>query len=327
MRERQLPNGEFTTLLVADDSLSHAFLDSSPFHTTFVLYALSHVDRGLAQDIVSKAVSFLRSEMEFGGVWRYWSTQQYKHDRLGPDLDDTACVSYALKTAGGFKPRNDWAFLSSRDSVGRFRTWISTTPRNRLNPWFRFARFVGSYQARRRMRHIPTPENEDPRWIVLYIEPDDVDPVVNANVLLYLGERPETLPALDFVIRTVLEDSYASLYYEDPLVFYYAVARAYRNSCPRLAGVGEHIVARIAERARRPEELNPMQAAMALSALLTYAPASPLTTGLLDVIMGAQRDDGGWDPEFFYCRLWGGAEITTAFCLEVLARSSNRNEG
>jgi hypothetical protein len=325
-RERQLPNGEFATLLVADDDLSNVYFDSSPFHTTFVLYALLHADRGLVQHMVSKAVSFLRSETEFGGVWRYWSTQQYKHARLPPDLDDTACVSYALKSAGGYRPKNDWAFLSNRDAEGRFKTWIVPTPRNGWNPWFRFARFIGDYQARRRTRHIPIPQPEDQRWIVLYIEPDDVDPVVNANVLLYLGERLQTRAALDYVIRTVLDDSFSSLYYDDPLVFYYAVARAYRESCPRLGTVGDHIVARITERARRPEELNPMQAALALSALLTYAPESPLTTGLLDRIMSTQRIDGGWDPEFFYCKLWGGEDITTAFCLEVLSRWWERRD-
>ncbi len=322
LRSRQLPHGEFATLLGADRQLSNPAFDSSPFITSFVLYGLTHLERALVQDIVAKAASFLLSEMEFGGVWRYWSSRQFKHCRLPPDLDDTACISYALERAGYPPPNNGWAFRSTRDTAGRFKTWIVATRRNCLNPRFVFARSVGFWQSRIRTRAIQTPASEDPRFRIMHIDRDDVDPVVNANAVLYLGERAGTTPAIEFLIETVLDESPAgSLYYEDPLALYYAVARASRHASPRLSGLGMHIVARILDRSKAPEPFNPLQAALAASALVTFDPASTAAAELLDIIVDTQRDDGGWDAHPFY-NVWGSEELTTGFCLEVLARSA-----
>ncbi len=308
-------------MLGADRQLSHPVFDSSPFTTTFVLYALAHVRRATVDEMVRKAAAFLDAEMEFGGVWRYWSTRQHKHARLPPDLDDTACASYALKLAGRRAPHNAWAFLSSRDAAGRFRTWILPNARNRWNLRFAFARAVGERQARERMRAVPVPASEDARFGVMHIDPDDVDPVVNANVLLYLGERSETRAAFDFVARAVREQPGApSAFYEESLALDYAVARAFRHSAPALSELREPILARIERRAAQPAGLTPLHAAMALSALLTFDPNARLAGELLRKILRLQRPDGGWDAYAFY-NVWGSEELTTAFCLEALARS------
>ena len=67
-----------------------------------------------------------------------------------------------------------------------------------------------------------------------------------------------------FIIDTVLHEPSAwSLYYEDSLALYYAVARAFRHSSPRLSILGEHIVSRILERAKGPKSFNPLQASFA----------------------------------------------------------------
>jgi hypothetical protein len=321
LRSRQLPHGEFATLLGADRAMSNPAFDSSPFVTSFVLYGLTHADRAAVDDLVTKAASFLTSEMEFGGVWRYWSSRQHKHSRLPPDMDDTACISFALKSAGFRPPRNGWAFRAARDSAGRFKTWLFPTSRDRMNPWFVFARSVGFCQARLRTAKVETPDSEDLRFRVMHIDRDDVDPVVNANAVLYLGERPETAPAIGFVIDAVRDEPSArSLYYEDALALYYAVARAHRHSSPRLSVLADQIVSRILERGDRLDGLNPLQAAMAASALLTFAPASGLTGRLLRRLLDTQRDDGGWDAYPFY-NVWGSDELTTGLCLEALARA------
>ncbi len=321
LRSRQLPHGEFVTLLGADRRMSEPAFDSSPFVTSFVLYGLTHLERGSVGDLVAKAVSFLRSEMEFGGVWRYWSSRQHKHRRLPPDLDDTACISFALKSAGHPPPDNGWAFRANRDAAGRFKTWVFVTRHNRLDLRFALARAVGFCQARLRTRSVPAPGSEDPRFRVMHIDRDDVDPVVNANVLLYLGERPDTLPAAALVSETVLDAPAGwSLYYEDPLALYYAAARAFRHSSPRLSRLREHVAARITERAANPERLDPLQAALAASALLTFAPASALAGELVRFIRESQRPDGGWNAYPFY-NVWGSEELTTGLCLEVVARS------
>lgn len=315
-----MPHGEFAMLLGTKDGLDDAELDSSPFATAFVLEGLAELDPAPVADLVGKAVSFLRSEMEFGGVWRYWSTRNHKHARLLPDLDDTACISYALKRAAGFRPRNDWAFRSLRDAEGRFRTWLLPASPGSATWWFWPARAVGIVQARLATK-VRSPESEDPRFVVMRIDPDDVDPVVNANVVLYLGESPETLPAIRFVIETVLHERPGfSAFYQDPLALYYAAARTFRHAAPSLAVVREHVVARIEQRCREGEPLNHLQTALAASALLTFARSSPLTAQLVNAIAETQRPDGGWDAAVFYS-VMGSDEVTTGLCLEVLGRA------
>jgi hypothetical protein len=324
LRARQLPNGEFMTLLGQDLRMTNPAFDSSPFITSFVVYALAQLNRALVEDIISNATAFLVSHMEWGGVWRYWSWRQHKHCRLPPDLDDSACISFALKIAGRRPPDNAWAFRGNRDAQGRYRTWLFPRWSNLREPWFLFARAIGFCQARVRCMRVATPPDEDPRFRVMCIDRDDVDPVVNANVVLYLGESTETLPAVEFIIASMRADASAhSLYYQDPLTWSYAIARAYRHAAPRLSVLRESVVNDVTQRAADVNHLNPLQAAIAASALQTFAPESRLIEDLLRLIRDTQRDDGGWDPQAFY-NVWGSEELTTGLCLEALARSHGK---
>jgi hypothetical protein len=155
----------------------------------------------------------------------------------------------------------------------------------------------------------------------MQIDPEDVDPVVNANAVLYLGERSDTVPAIRFIIETVQKKHARwSLYYEDRLALFYAVARAYRHSAPALSVLGNRIADEILERCHQSEKLTPLQAALAAAALLTFAPGSSAAGTLLRLILDSQRADGGWDAFAFY-NVWGSEELTTALCLETLALS------
>jgi hypothetical protein len=158
----------------------------------------------------------------------------------------------------------------------------------------------------------------------MHIDREDVDPVVNANVILYLGERDDTRPAIDFVVSTVLADAMPfSLYYEDPLALYHAVARAYRHGATALGVLRQPILDRIARRTSPLDGLTPLQAALAASAVLTLDPDAPLGRELVRIVRSTQRGDGGWDAYAYY-GVWGSDELTTAFCLEALARASPR---
>jgi hypothetical protein len=329
LRRQQLPHGEFVTLLAPDRKMSDPVFDSSPFVTSFVVYALTHLERAGVEDIARKALAFLRGEMEFGGVWRYWSSRQHKHDRLPPDLDDTSCISYCMRIMRCRVPSNRWAFRYARDGSGRFLTWLLPRWPGPFSPWFWFARSVGVFQARQRARRIGLDGVDDPRFVKVPIVTDDVDAVVNANVVLYLGESKETASAIRYIIDTVQNRmaTLFSIYYEEPLALYYMVGRAHRHASPRLAVLKPAITAAVMERLRGGALFdNPLCAAMAASVLLTYN-ADPKTVGkAAEYVMSTQRSDGGWNAYPFYGSqtrggaVWGSEELTTAFCIEALAR-------
>ncbi len=327
LRAEQLPNGEFRTLVggwaEGQPDLSRAVFDSSPFVTSFVLYALTHAAPGEADEMIQRAVAFLKADMGPGGHWRYWSKAQHKHYRLPPDLDDTACASFALRAAGARVPRNAWVFRQARDAQGRFLTWLS-----HANTTRRSLRLKWSEAEETRLRAggdgpPQSPAQEDPRFNPPVYDPNDVDPVVNANAALYLGEGPLSRPAISYVqqlISSGLPERY-SLYYLDPIFLYHAVARAYRHSVPSFGALGHRIVAEIERGVGRQGRFDtPLIAACAASVLLTFSPGSPALSLAMAQIIEAQQDTGGWPAAPFYL-CWGSRELTTALCLESLLRA------
>jgi hypothetical protein len=165
------------------------------------------------------------------------------------------------------------------------------------------------------------------------IPSDDVDPVVAANAILYLGESNDVLPAITWLINEVRADrSDFSLYYKNPFALYYMVSRAYRHSSPTLIQTREHILAKIISLAGMGWE--PSHAALTIGlatcTLLTFDPESPLVAPAIDAILKLQQLDGSWPISPFYSAqtvlYWGSSELSTAFCLEALARYQALNQ-
>ena len=325
----QLPSGEFKTLLASNSAMSNAVFDSSPFATCFVIYSLCHVDRPDVRHMKESALDFIKSEKEFGGVWRYYGRHQYKHYRIPPDLDDTACASFALKSNDWPTPSNRWIVRANRDSDGRFLTWITPKADTPLSLPVCVVRLLGDIQARWALRQTQRPtEVSDPRLLLTdqdLVPPDDFDPVVAANAILYLGESNDTLPAITWLIREVrAERPDFSRYYKDPFILYYMVSRAYKHSSPTLIQTRDEILAKIASQARMDGSFGAaLTTGLAACALLTFDPESPLLAPAIDAILKFQQPDGSWSIGPFYSgptEYWGSSELSTAFCLEALAR-------
>jgi len=104
--------------------------------------------------IVNKIRRFLIDEIIYPGIWSYLSSQD--SSTIIPDIDDTCCASFILKDSHPWisKGKNIPLILNNRNKDGLFYTWINLFP-----------------QAK---------------------DMNDVDSVVNANLLFYLGEREET---------------------------------------------------------------------------------------------------------------------------------------
>src|SRR5207237_1773965 len=101
------------------------------------------------------------------GLWRHWARDHPQYHPLPPDLDDTSCASAALLRAGRAFPDNRKLLLGNRNRRGLFY-------RRKLTP-AQFRHPLVTYFFFRRTS----------------AKPFDVDAVVNANVLFYLGAIPE----------------------------------------------------------------------------------------------------------------------------------------
>src|SRR5262249_36809948 len=157
---------------------------------------------------------------------------------------------------------------------------------------------------------------------------------VNANVLWYLGDRPETRAACDYLNTLVVEGAEAesSWYYEGSLALYYAISRAWESGVTRLEAACRAIPPRIAARQEAAGSFgNPVNSALAVCTLLNLGePQHPAVAGAVGSLQAEQRADGSWPrvavwngpeapaPRSFW---YGSEELSTGLCVEALART------
>jgi hypothetical protein len=296
----QLPSGEFRVLASGSP-------DPAIFPTALAAHSLSFAPG--ASVIRERALDFLLAEMDQPGLWRHWPRSHPHHDQLPPDLDDTSCASAALARAGRSFPDNRRLLLTNRNRAGLFYTW-KLMREQYLHP-LALLFFFQRTSAR----------------------PFDVDAVVNANALFYLGAIPETQSVVDHLLTVLREDRETSCdkWYDNPLVVWYFFSRALHDVAPE---AGEIISKKIAAVA----PTNALESALAACSLL-YWNLEPA----IEPVLGSQMESGAWPSASMYhggrarrrdgtfaephpdTPRWGSEELTTAFCIEALSRWAARS--
>ena len=220
--------------------------------------------------------------------------------RLPPDLDDTAICSLAAKPhLWLLLARNVELLLSCRDRQGRFRTWMAgkSNLESALNP---------------------------------------ADSVVNANVVAYLGDRPETSAVQHWIETLVADDTEPDLalrYYPCPIDLYVATTRARSLAPPAFAGLRTTLIERILS-FRQPEGgfVDVLRTAQGLTALHRLEAGSyvEVVRPAVERLLEAQRSDGGWPESLAWLGQPGttlgfsSEALTTACCVEALMRVARR---
>ena len=268
-----------------------------PFISAFCALALACSNEKIAQSIYSRTKRYIADTIEYPGLWRY-----YRH--LPNDLDSTSLCSLVIDSHPWILLRRNVAtILGNRDQNGLFSTWIHTDDEPEVVSSFRI----------------------------------EADPVVNANLIAYLGDRPETKEVQRWLVESISDESIvgASKWYPDPVTVFYAISRAmvyvptiFRNLQPVLT---ERILDLRDQSGRFG---NPLQTAQAVSALYNIDSLKQINVSLQsETIIGSQRDDGSW-PELLafgdQSLNWGtfgqighGSEVVTgAFCIEALEKLS-----
>lgn len=264
-----------------------------PFVSGYCAQALASSEEPRAQALYTATRNYLADTIEYPGLWRY-----YQH--LPPDLDSTSLCSLVLENHPWILlGRNIEPMLANRDEEGRFMTWIL--------------------------------DDDEPDVVSVFrIE---ADPVVNANVIAYLGDRPETRNAQIWLEELLNKGSLAgtSKWYHDPASIYYAITRAVLRVPGALNSLGPLLASRIADLRDGSQEFGDIfQVAQAITALhrighLGYVDGNRQ----LERLINTQREDGSW-PELLafgdQSLRWGtfgqighGSEsVTSAFCIEAL---------
>ena len=266
-----------------------------PFVSALCVLALESCNEPLAKAICAATRAHLANTIEYPGLWRY-----YRH--LSQDLDSTALCSLVLGTHPWILlGRNVPPMLANRDEEGRFMTWVLAEDEPNVVSTFRI----------------------------------EADPVVNANVIAYLGDHPETEDAQRWLEALITEGNLegSSKWYPDTVAIYYATTRAMIRARPALNRLSPILVDRILSlRDEQGQFGNILQTAQAVSALYNVGGLEGMdATRQVERLIGAQHEDGSW-PELLafgdQSLKWGvfgqighGSEaVTTAFCIEALER-------
>ena len=266
-----------------------------PFISALCVLALESSDEARAKAICAGTKAYLVKTIEYPGLWRY-----YRH--LPQDLDSTTLCSLVIGTHPWILlGRNVPKILANRDEDGCFTTWVLADDEPDVAPPFRI----------------------------------EADPVVNANVIAYLGDHPETKAAQRWLEAQVTGDSLAgsSKWYPDTITICYAITRAVIRVAPALDQLRPVLVERMLDlRDENGQYGNVLQTAQAMSALYNIGSLDRVDAKRqAESLIGSQREDGSW-PELLafgdQSLKWGaigqighGSEaVTSAFCIEALER-------
>jgi len=317
----QLPSGEFKSFRSTDPTMEQdCEFDSSPFPTALIAYSLSFSDSPKAKEIIKKTIKFFLAEMETAGVWRYWTAGHQYHNNIPPDLDDTACASYILKQNGIQFPDNTGLLLANRNQQGLFYTWL--VPRFSLPLNLDYWRVV--------LREAVKPISLYYFWKINESAPNDVDCVVNANTLLYLGESESTRAVIDYLIQVVEQkkEECCDKWHLSRFNLYYAISRNYSAGMKAFESIRNTVIERIESLSSSDGVIgiNIIETALAVCSLLNLKCDSAALHRGIEALLASQKENGVWarfplyygGPKKYFG--WGSEELTTGFCLEALIR-------
>jgi hypothetical protein len=324
LQQHQYPNGEFCCYAAADAPMQGWCVpDSAVFPTTLIAHCLLPLAaRPAADALLTRTTGFLQYQMQHGGLWRHYGRQHPWYKLCPPDVDDTACASAVLRARGIDCPRpsNVPLLLANRNREGLFYTWFVLRPRCQTNRTYWRVTLPELLRPLQSLRF----------WYAVEAHRNDADGVVNANALYYLGDRPETRPIVAFLLRIIAENREADcdLWYRDPFFVYYFFTRCYHAGISALEPLRAPIIARIRAAAQPDGRLGTtlLDTAWAVCSLLNLGSNPPELAPAIQFIINAQQPGGEWPRWLAYyggpqkLQGWGSEELTTAFCLEALAR-------
>lgn len=326
LRRRQLPSGEFAVYF-ADDRKGQreSSLVSSVFPTALIVESLLALPKSPAtEEMLARACKFLVENDHGPGLWSHFPKGHFMRTLCGPDVDDTACVSAVLRARGITAPlaRTVPLLLANRNAKGLFYTWYVTRLCWSLNLEYWRAVLAEWRHPRCTVRY----------WLSMEGPRNGVDGVVNANVLYYLGDIPQTQPVIDYLLRIIAngEEARCDLWYHEPNVVYYFISRNYARGISRLEPARQPMIDRIWASVGKDGRLGAtvLETAMGACALLHLGVPPAQLTATVQFLLKSQLPDGEWTRDCIYyggrskTTAWGSEELTTGFCLEFLSRFS-----
>lgn len=271
----------------------------STFHSSLILSSLSALEQSAkVKKIEASLASFLLSQKSDNWTFNYWQRNSKESKTLPypDDLDDTFCALIALKL---YNP--EYINSTALARIVKTLTLLEQNPGGPYQTWF-------------------VVKNADKVW-------QDIDLAVNSNIACFLSLCGISLPNLELLMEQAIEKrAYKSQYYPSPYPIIYFITRAYRGS--KAEKIKTFLLKESGKLDGKEKLLGPLFAALLANALFRLEVPAEALSQLIKYLLANQEKDGSW-PASAFCLdpaikgqacYSGSPSLTTAFCLEALAR-------
>ncbi len=291
------------------------------FPTLLTGLSLLHLEEYPETDtILNKITKFLIENKRLGTVWNHFQKPHPVNKSMPYDIDDTVCSISLLNSRNIKVENNDKLILSNRNKKGLFYTYFCF--RKQLNHSIHYW-IIG-------FKELLYPIQTKFFWSYVEASRYDIDGIVNANVVYYLGERKETLPVIKYIIDNIIEGKEEEFdkWYKNPFVVYYFISKNYFNGITAFESIKKLILERLNNHLYNNGSFrnNPLDTALAICTLQNFKSFSSIYNSSIQYLIEQQLETGSWAKRIVYTggpKLimgWGSEEITTSFCLEALNR-------
>ncbi|MGB8192138.1 MAG: hypothetical protein WCF67_09480 [Chitinophagaceae bacterium] len=324
LHNHQYPNGEFCAYMSGDDAMQTWVQPMGMiFPTAIICHSLLFAkDDPKIEEMLAKSATFLRYQIGRGATWNHFTNDHPLRHICPQDVDDTACVSSFLLTRyDDFKKlANSKLICDNRNKDGLLYTWFTfrLQPNGNRSYW----RLAAAELKHPVKSFFFWREGEAGRY--------NIDAVVNANALYYLGDIPEMQPVINHLIKIIADNKEADCdtWYRNPFTVYYFFSRCYYSGINKLEPVRQPVIDRILSQANAEGRIgvSVLDTALAACALLNLHYNGPALANAINYLVNTQRETGEWARRLLYyggpkkLSGYGSEEIVTAICLEAIAR-------
>lgn len=284
---QQLDDGGFSS-----QSASHHAATSLAYRTTFlpsqILSCIAGIDMPELGVVQQKLTDFILGQKNEQWSYNYWARDSAEFSDLPypDDLDDTFCALAALMKSNpkifdgkALGSITQLLVATETDEGGPYRTWLVDS-------------------------------QTDKAW-------QDVDVAVNANIGYFLNLHGITLPNIESLTETAIQqDKLSSPYYPNTFPVVYFISRWYRGKQ----------LSRLLRDICQQKHSTPLQAALKLGALMHGENTTLNPEPLVEYLLTTQASDGSWPADAFCidptidgeAHYASSSSVTTAFCMEAL---------
>ena len=338
LSERQLSTGGFSTLTAQAVNGTNEEMEVFDYgdkkgtvevdlHSVFpaILIGLALLPAagvGNTGDLLQKIARFLVDNGNRFGIWQHFTKEHPLHEVTPSDEDLSAMASAFLRQMGIPIPDNHKALLDNKRPDGLIYTWFTFRKDLNFNPAYWYCC----------LRELKNPVKSHFFWKYLECERDDIDAVVNANVLSYVGLNEKIAPIVRWMNEVIAggTEHCCDKWYLKKSTVYYFFSRNYHLGIeglePMRRTIRERVLASFLDNGS--VENHPLDTALMINTLLNLNYRQDIPAAAIAFLLGQQKQKGNWARRILYYggpkRImgWGSEELTTAYCVEALFRYS-----